>query len=66
VEGVFRAAQMLGCPWQDTWKRFSETPAKLIGLRNELEVGQPATFCVLKTSDAGKLLDLRVCKRGEW
>ena len=64
VEGVFRAAQMLGCPWQEAWDRFSETPAKLMGLRNELAVGQPASFCVLKVVGNNHLLDLRVCADG--
>lgn len=50
IDGVFRAAKMLGCPWQDVWARFSQTPAELIGLKNELAVGQPADFCVLKVS----------------
>ena len=47
VAGVFRAAEMLDCPWQETWARLSETPAKAMGLRIELAAGQPATFCEL-------------------
>jgi len=60
VEGVFRAAQMLNCPWQETWARLSETPAKLMGLRNELAVQQPATFCLLKVTDQNQLAELQV------
>ena len=59
VEGVFRAAEMLRCSWQETWSRLSETPAKLMGLRNEIAVGQPATFCRLKLAPDGRLLELK-------
>jgi N-acetylglucosamine-6-phosphate deacetylase len=48
IDGIFRAAEMLGCPWQQVWPRFSEAPARFMGLRNELEVGQSANICVLK------------------
>jgi dihydroorotase-like cyclic amidohydrolase len=49
---------MLRCPWQETWRRFSETPAKLLGLRNELAVGQPADFCALHVGRPNQLLGL--------
>ena len=64
VEGVFRAAQMLNCPWQETWARLSEIPAKFMGLRNELAVQQPATFCVLKVTDQNQLAELQVFADG--
>jgi len=64
VEGVFRAAQMLNCPWQETWARLSEIPAKFMGLRNELAVQQPATFCVLKVTGQNQLAELRVFADG--
>ncbi len=60
IEGVFRAAQMLGCSWQEAWLRFSEAPARLMGLRHELAVGQPADFCVLRVAERNQLLDLEV------
>ena len=60
IDGIFRAAQMLGCSWQEVWRRFSEAPARLLGLRNELAVGQRADFCVLKMGDENQLLDLQV------
>jgi N-acetylglucosamine-6-phosphate deacetylase len=59
IEGVFRAAQMLGYPWQEAWPRFSEIPAKFMGLHNELAVGQPADFCVLKVVGDNQLVDLQ-------
>ncbi len=64
VEGVFRAAQMLNCPWQETWARLSEIPAKFMGLRNDLAVQQPATFCVLKVMGQNQLAELRVFADG--
>jgi N-acetylglucosamine-6-phosphate deacetylase len=64
IDGVFRAAEMLNHKWQDVWKSFSEQPAKLLGLRNELTVGQPATFCLLKTTEQEKLTELQVCANG--
>jgi N-acetylglucosamine-6-phosphate deacetylase len=48
VDGVLRAAEMLNCPWQDAWRRFSTAPARFIGFNNELALGQPADFCLLK------------------
>ena len=59
VDGVFRAADMLNCPWQDTWARFSEVPAKLMGRRNEIAVGQPASFCRLQLGRDGRLVGLQ-------
>jgi N-acetylglucosamine-6-phosphate deacetylase len=58
IEGIFRAAKMLGCMWQEVWARFSQAPAALIGLKNELAVGQPANFCVLKVTEENELLRL--------
>jgi len=64
IDGVFRAAQMLGCDWQDVWPGWSERPAKLLGLRNELAVGQPASFCLLQTNDRNELTDIEVWVNG--
>ncbi len=66
IEGVFRAAQMLGCPWQNVWPGWSTRPAKLLGLRNELDVGEPANFCLLKMNAQNKLQELRVCFNGHF
>ena len=48
AEGVFRAAKMLNGPWLEAWSRFSEVPARLMGLRYELAVGRRATFCLVR------------------
>ena len=51
IDGVFTAARILNCSWQETWRRFSETPGRVIGWQNSLEVGRTADFCVLKFGD---------------
>jgi N-acetylglucosamine-6-phosphate deacetylase len=58
-DGIFRAAEMLNCSWQEIWERFSETPARLMGLRHGLEPGFPAIFCVLKC-EAERISEMRV------
>jgi N-acetylglucosamine-6-phosphate deacetylase len=60
IDGVLRAARMLGCEWQQVWPRFSSVPAELMGLRNRLEVGEPATFCLLEVSRSQELVSLEV------
>ena len=49
IDGIFRSAQMLGSEWQEVWPRFSTAPAKLLGLKNDLAVGEPADFCLLQS-----------------
>lgn len=61
IEAVFRAAAMLQCAWQDVWARLSATPARFMGMRNELAVGQPAEFCLLKVSAENHLEAFAVC-----
>jgi N-acetylglucosamine-6-phosphate deacetylase len=48
IDGIFRAAEMLNCSWHEVWPRFSERPAQLVGLKNNLAVGNSANFCLLK------------------
>ena len=60
VEGVFRAAEMLRSSWQESWKRFSEIPARLVGLRAGLTVGDPSHLCALTFSEDRKLLECQV------
>jgi N-acetylglucosamine-6-phosphate deacetylase len=57
IDGVLRAAQMLGCPWQEAWRRFSEAPAKVMGLQNELRENQPG-FCVIKLDNKQRPLEV--------
>jgi N-acetylglucosamine-6-phosphate deacetylase len=62
-DGVFRAAAMTNCPWQEAWSRFSETPARLMGLRCELAAGARATFCVVRTT-SGNSFDVQTIGNG--
>ena len=63
IDGVFRAATMLNQPWQKVWSRLSTEPAKLMGLVNELKIGSPANFCLMKFDDSG-LTELRTHAAG--
>jgi N-acetylglucosamine-6-phosphate deacetylase len=65
VAGVFRAAEMLRGAWPAAWGRFSEGPARLMGLDAGLAVGRPADFCLLRVSETGQAEDLRVFVRGQ-
>ncbi|MEY2408010.1 MAG: N-acetylglucosamine-6-phosphate deacetylase [Verrucomicrobiota bacterium] len=51
IEGVFRAATMLQCGWQNAWKYFSEIPARLLLLPCELRAGAAANFCVIEEGE---------------
>jgi N-acetylglucosamine-6-phosphate deacetylase len=64
VDAVFRAAEMLGCAWQEVWPRLSEISARFMGLRNELAVEQPASFCVLNVAGQNQLVELQVYVNG--
>jgi N-acetylglucosamine-6-phosphate deacetylase len=66
VDGVFRAARMLGRRWQEVWDWSSCTPASWMRLPTGLEPGQPADFCVLETSGDGKLVEVLVSGRARW
>jgi len=65
VRGAFRAAEMLDCPWQETWPRLSDVPAQLMSLPSGLQAGQPATFCVLQVTPESWLEELQVYLNGE-
>jgi N-acetylglucosamine-6-phosphate deacetylase len=60
IEGVRRAAEMLRCGWREVWPRLSQNPARLMGLRNDLVVGEPADFCCLHVGPEGEILNSRV------
>ena len=65
LKGVFRASEMLSCPWADCWKRFSEVPAQFMGLPAALSPGQPATFCLLDVAPEKGLQSIQVWFQGE-
>ncbi|MEW6306587.1 MAG: N-acetylglucosamine-6-phosphate deacetylase [Verrucomicrobiota bacterium] len=60
IDGILRAAQMLNRPWHELWKHFAEIPAKYIGLRNDLGIGQPANFCLLRVNQPEEKAELKV------
>jgi N-acetylglucosamine-6-phosphate deacetylase len=64
VDGVFRAAEMLECSWQEVWKRFSYAPADLMGRPRSMERGGPADFCLLQVDPEGRLHELRTFVNG--
>jgi N-acetylglucosamine-6-phosphate deacetylase len=65
IDGVFRAAEMLDCAWQETWRRFSDAPAQLMGFPAGLTVNDSADFCLLQVTPENRLEDLRVYVGGE-
>lgn len=65
IDGVFRAAKMLGCSWREAWPRFSEVPAKWMGLPCGLAAGNPADFCLLTVTPENQLKKLKVFVNGE-
>ncbi len=64
LDGVFRAAEMLGCSWRETWARFSDAPSAFMGLPGGLAVGQRADFCVLDIGEENELKDLQLFTAG--
>jgi N-acetylglucosamine-6-phosphate deacetylase len=65
IDGVFRAARMLGRDWPRAWEGSSIYPAKFMGIRGGLTLGCPADFCLVQTDEAGRLESLRVFSRGQ-
>jgi N-acetylglucosamine-6-phosphate deacetylase len=57
-EGVFKAAEMTGEPWQTTWNRLSVCPKMFMAMDPTMGVGSPATFCVVKTNQKQQLAGL--------
>jgi N-acetylglucosamine-6-phosphate deacetylase len=65
IDGIFRAAEMLRCSWQEVWPRFSIAPARLMGWpETQLQVGQPATFCLLELSSPTQLASIGTVVQG--
>lgn len=64
IQGVFRAARMLGRPWQEIWDGFSIRPAKFAGLSVDLVCGGAADFCLLRCPDDGVPLTVQLFVNG--
>lgn len=56
IEGVRRAAEMLDCDWQDVWPKFSQAPARFMGLVEGFSVGAPANFALIETGSANRIV----------
>jgi N-acetylglucosamine-6-phosphate deacetylase len=65
IEGVRRAARMLGCSWREVWPGFSSRPASLLGLGGGIAPGEPADFCIVRAAPDGTLGSLRTFCAGE-
>jgi N-acetylglucosamine-6-phosphate deacetylase len=64
IDGVFRAASMLDGPWQETWTRYSDAPARLLGLPHGLAAGAPANFCLMQVTPESWLEEVKVYHGG--
>ncbi|MCS1409217.1 MAG: N-acetylglucosamine-6-phosphate deacetylase [Verrucomicrobia subdivision 3 bacterium] len=58
LEGVLRAARMLGEDWQQAWSRFSEVPARHVGMDLNLTVGVPARFCLVRSGPRNEVKEV--------
>jgi N-acetylglucosamine-6-phosphate deacetylase len=65
IDGVFRAAEMLGCPWHQAWRSFSETPTRFMGWEHGLKVGGPADFCLAQITEPNRIESLKTYSGGE-
>lgn len=65
VDGVFRAAGMLGDAWQKAWLRFSDIPARWMGMAvgGELERGEDQ--CLISVKADGGLESLEILGRDD-
>src|SRR5262249_30003317 len=65
MEGVARAARMLGCSWRDAWDRLSEIPARWMELPAGLAVGSVADLFWVRSADGIRMASWQVIGRGE-
>ena len=64
MDGITRAAEMLGRPWQSCWNEMSTGPAAFVKMRDALEPGHRATFYLVEPQE--NKLKLNCCWHGEW
>ncbi|MBG85610.1 MAG: N-acetylglucosamine-6-phosphate deacetylase [Verrucomicrobiales bacterium] len=58
IDGIRRAAKMLGLSWRDVWDYMSGNAARFMGLPVGLEAGAPADFRVIEEEGD----DIRICR----
>ncbi|MDP7050402.1 MAG: N-acetylglucosamine-6-phosphate deacetylase [Verrucomicrobiota bacterium] len=56
IDGVHRAAEMLDCDWQEVWPRFSQAPARFMGLKEGFTIGSPSNFALIETDSANRIV----------
>ena len=65
IDGVFRAAAMLGKDWREVWDSQSLVPAKWIGLEYGWQAGRRADFCQVQVTPDGSLESMKTWVGGE-
>lgn len=65
IDGVFRAAAMLGKSWRELWHFHSVDPARWMGLTSGLQPGQCADFCQVIANESGALERVETWRNGE-
>jgi len=56
IDGIRRAAEMLDTDWQNVWPKFSQAPARFMGLPEAFTIGAPATFALIETDPANRIV----------
>jgi len=64
LDAVLRAAEMLRCSWRETWRNYSATPAKFIGIDHDLRPGAPADFCLVEFAEPNQIIKLKTFVAG--
>ena len=64
LEGVWRAAQMRRCRWQEVWPCFAENVAAAWGMESTLQPGGPADFILLDGDETQPRVSLRAVVAG--
>jgi N-acetylglucosamine-6-phosphate deacetylase len=64
ADGIFRAARMLGRPWQSVWGFGSIQPARFMGRLHGIGAGQPANLCLIGLNSDGEPEVRRTVVRG--
>ncbi len=65
IDGILRAAAMLGRSWDFVWRHYSDAPARLMGLATGFSPGAPADFCGIEIDPHGNLGNLTTWVRGQ-
>ncbi len=69
LEGVWKASSLLGCGWREPWARFSDVPARFLGLGAAgapgWQPGSGADFCLLHFGGENALSGVEVWVAGK-